>query len=323
MTTNEPGFQRTVSFPAGRDTVVGTLYAARSRALEGPVGVPALVMGHGLSMTRDSGLARYAERFAQVGITVLAFDYRCFGDSSGEPRELVSARQQVQDYHAALSFVRSQPGIDAARVAIWGTSYSGGVALQAAYEDGRQAALVMQVPNVDNAATGLFMASQLVRRAPVRGAWLALSAVLDFAAGALGRAPVHIKAMGREGEWAAYVNDASVAHVDGFKGAAWKNRIALRDFVRLPVFRPVIHAGKIKSPMFIATADRDDLTPVAPVLRAARLAGKQAELHRYDVTHFEVYNGALFEDLVTKQLAFLLRALRVRDIAAHRPEVGA
>jgi dienelactone hydrolase len=310
VTTNEAKAIQTVSFPVKGDTVVGTLYPAQASALKTASGVPALVMGHGLSMTRDSGLARYAERFAAAGIAVLAFDYRCFGDSTGEPRELVSARQQVEDYHAALAYVRGLPGVDGERVAIWGTSYSGGVALQAAYEDGQQRALIMQVPNVDNAATGLFIGTQLARRAPLRGAWLAARAVLDFAAGVLGREAVYTQAMGREGEWAAYVNGASVSHVDGFRGPAWKNRIALRDFVRLPIFRPVRHAGKVRSPMFIATAEKDDLTPLAPVLRAARLAGERAELHRYDVTHFEVYNGALFEDLVTKQLAFLERALK-------------
>jgi uncharacterized protein len=309
MTTNEATLSRVVSFPVKGETVVGTLYPARTAALKSTLGAPAVVMGHGLSMTRDSGLARYAERFAAQGITVLAFDYRCFGDSTGQPRELVSAHRQVEDYHGALAYVRGLAGVDPERVAIWGTSYSGGVALQAAYEDGKQRALIMQVPNVDNAATGLFIASQLARRAPLRGAWLAARAVLDFAAGVVGREAVYTQAMGREGEWAAYVNSESVAHVDGFKGPAWKNRIALRDFVRLPIFRPVRHAGKVQSPIFIATAEKDDLTPLAPVLRAARLAGERAELHRYDVTHFEVYNGALFEDLVTKQLAFLGRAL--------------
>ncbi len=301
---------RSVSFQVKGDTLAATLYPAAVDKLRGKRGYPAIVMAHGLSMTRDSGLSRYAERFAAAGIVALVFDYRCFGDSTGTPRELVSAHQQVEDYHGALAYVRGLPQVDAQRTAIWGTSYSGGVALQCAHEDRRYRALILQVPNLDNAATGLYMALQIVRRSPGRGLWLAARAVLDAGAGLLGLPAVYTRAIGREGEpWAAYVNDESAGYIDEIRGSAWRNRIALRDFVRLPIFRPVRHAKSIPGPIMIIAAERDDLTPLAPVLRAAELAGERAELHRYPVTHFEVYTGELLQELVAKEVAFLERAL--------------
>jgi len=298
-----------VRFTVGGETIVGTLIRARKTELRSDKGYPAVVMGHGLSMTRDSSLHLYAQRFAEAGIHVLFFDYRCFGDSTGTPRELVSVKQQVADYRAALGFIRSRDDVDARRVAVWGTSYSGGIALQAAHEDGQVTALVMQVPNLDNAATALYLARQLALKAPMQGLWLSARAVMDAGSGLLGLPPVYTKAIGRQGEWAAYTNNTSWEHTQLIRGPAWQNRIALRDFVNPKLFRPVRHAATLKCPMMIITADQDDLTPLGPMLKAAKLGGDRVELHRYDTSHFAIYNGELFEDVVSKEIDFLVRHL--------------
>ncbi len=67
---------------------------------------PCVVLGTGLSCVRDQGLDRYGERFAAAGFSALAFDYRHFGDSEGEPRTLLSTRIQREDFRAALAFAR-------------------------------------------------------------------------------------------------------------------------------------------------------------------------------------------------------------------------
>lgn len=301
-----------VAFLCRGERISAWHFAPTSTALTTERGAPAVIMGHGLSLTRDCGLDKYAERFAAAGMHVLAFDYRCFGASEGEPRDLVSVRKQVDDYHAALAHVRSVPGVDAQRIAVWGTSYSGGIATQCTHEDGAVQALVLQVPNLDNAATGLFMTRHLTRTAPLRGLWIVWRAVLDFAASLLGLAPKYVQAMGRRGQWAAYVNDESMDHVDQIRGPTWNNRLALRDFVRLPVFRPIRHIPSLRCRIQIFAADRDDLTPAQPALRAAELAGERAELHRYPVNHFGVYTGDLFQEVVAKQAEFLARELARR-----------
>ena len=53
---------------------------------EGATG--AVVLGHGLSAVHDQRLTAYAERFAAAGLAALVFDYRHFGASGGEPRQL-------------------------------------------------------------------------------------------------------------------------------------------------------------------------------------------------------------------------------------------
>src|SRR5580693_4276067 len=80
---------------------------------------PCVVLAHGFSGTVDSGLLAYVERFAAAGLDALAFDYRHFGASDGEPRQLLSIRRQHEDYAAAIALARSLPGVDPDRVVVW------------------------------------------------------------------------------------------------------------------------------------------------------------------------------------------------------------
>jgi pimeloyl-ACP methyl ester carboxylesterase len=59
--------------------------------------VPCVVMGHGGSATKRLGLACYAQAFASRGMAALAFDYRHFGNSDGQPRQVINVAEQ----HAA------------------------------------------------------------------------------------------------------------------------------------------------------------------------------------------------------------------------------
>ena len=76
---------------------------------------PCIVMGHGFALTRRCSIRESAVAFAGAGYAVLLFDYRGFGDSGGVPRQLVSFRKQLEDWDAAIDFVRAQPKPDRAR----------------------------------------------------------------------------------------------------------------------------------------------------------------------------------------------------------------
>jgi len=95
-------------------------------------------------MTAD----KYAEIFHAAGLAVLLYDHRGFGDRGGEPRQQLSPWIQARGYGDAVSYGRSLDGVDASRVAIWGDSFGGGVALAVAGIDERVAALVVQVPAI-------------------------------------------------------------------------------------------------------------------------------------------------------------------------------
>jgi uncharacterized protein len=107
---------------------------------------PLVVMAHGFSATRHMAADKYAEVLSAAGLAVLLYDHRGFGDSGGEPRRQINPWIEARGYRDAVSYGRSLEGVDQSRVALWGDSFSGGVALAVAGIDERVAALVVQVP---------------------------------------------------------------------------------------------------------------------------------------------------------------------------------
>src|SRR6266496_390364 len=134
-----------LSFPSGGETCAAWLY--RPEGADGPV--PCVVMAHGFSATRADRLPAYAERFAAAGVAVLLFDYRHFGDSTGEPRQLLDIARQHADYHAAVACARTLDGIDPRRIALFGTSFAGGHVVVVAAQDPSIAAVIAQCPFAD------------------------------------------------------------------------------------------------------------------------------------------------------------------------------
>jgi dipeptidyl aminopeptidase/acylaminoacyl peptidase len=107
---------RDVRFPAGDGRCHAWLYLP---ATDDETPPPVIVMAHGLGAVKALRLDAFARRFQAEGYACLVFDYRHFGDSEGQPRELLSIRRQRQDWHAAVAFARSLPEVDAQRVVLW------------------------------------------------------------------------------------------------------------------------------------------------------------------------------------------------------------
>ncbi len=172
-----------VSFLSDGVRCAAWLYRPSGPATTAP---PLVVMAHGLGGTRHMRLDSYARRFAQAGLAALVFDYRGFGDSEGTPRQIVDVRAQVDDWHAALAYARTELDVDRDRIAIWGTSFGGGHVLQMASEDHGLAAVVAQCPFTDGLAS---TAKRFVTN-PLSAAVLFGAAVLDALGSVLGRRPV-------------------------------------------------------------------------------------------------------------------------------------
>lgn len=63
-------------------------------------------MAHGLGGTREMRLDEYAERFAAAGYACFLFDYRNFGASDGNKRQLINVRMQLEDWESAIEHVK-------------------------------------------------------------------------------------------------------------------------------------------------------------------------------------------------------------------------
>lgn len=263
----------------------------------GPPPFPCVVMAHGFGGTREVRLDAYAERFAAAGFAALVFDYRHFGASEGEPRQLLDVAKQLGDWRAAIAWARAQPEIDAARVAIWGTSFSGGHVMSLGAEDAQLAAIVAQVPFCDP-------------RAAVTPKWqmlrLVVAGLRDAWRGRRGRPPLEIPIVGPPGALAVLTSPDSMPGYLALvpPGSRWRNAVAGRVVLQMPRYQPAAKAAQIRSPLLVCVAEQDVLTPPAPALEAAARAPR-GTAKQYPCQHFEIYLGALFERAVADQIEFL------------------
>ncbi|GAA2571129.1 alpha/beta hydrolase [Pseudonocardia hydrocarbonoxydans] len=275
--------------------------------------VPCVVLAHGFGMTRACRLDAWAQRFADAGFAALVFDYRGFGDSGGRHRQVLDIAAQRADWRAAVAYARAADGIDPARVALWGTSFSGGHVLAVAAGDPGIAAVVAQVPFVDGPA--LLHGVGRGRRAPgadrVRHtARLVTTALRDEVRGRLGRDPLLVPVAGEVGSGAVIAGpgaERAIRHLVP-EGVAWRNEVAARIALRVPFDRPGRRAARIACPLLVAVCEHDTVTPPGPALAVAA-AAPRGEVTRHGFDHFEAYVGAGFETLCAEQVGFLSRHL--------------
>ncbi|HTX97152.1 MAG TPA: alpha/beta fold hydrolase [Mycobacterium sp.] len=283
-----------VQFVSGADRISAWLYRP---PLDEPM--PLLVMAHGLGGVRSMRLDAYAERFSAAGYACLVFDYRNFGDSEGQPRQLLDIGMQLSDWAAAVGYARTLPGIDVNRICLWGTSFGGGhVIATAARLTGIKAA-VAQCPFTDGVASLRAINPSTVARISIR-------AVRDVVSSLTGQPPVMIATAGRPGEVA--LMTAPDAY-EGYlrlvpEGAELHNEVCARIGLKIAMYRPGRQAAKITCPILFCVCETDSVAPAGPTLRYAAQAPRGA-VKTYPEGHFDIYVGEAFERVVADQLAFL------------------
>jgi alpha-beta hydrolase superfamily lysophospholipase len=260
-------------------------------------------MAHGLSGTRRDCLGPFAEGFAGEGIAVLLFDHRGFGDSGGR-RGLFDPARQLEDWRAAIAFARSLDGVDADRVATFGSSMGGGNALAAAADDASVAAAVSQVPFLD-------ILRQSHRSRPTVIARMLFAAALGRDLPAVGQPDeaAFISAPGGEEGWRRVVAMGEQSR--------WDNRVSSRWLLGAP-FRPVRHAARLRCSWLVCVGDADRVAKPGPAVAAAHRA-PLGELRRYPgVDHFDIYDGPQHEAVLADQIEFLRRHLLARQAPSAR-----
>ena len=257
-----------------------------------------VVMGHGLSAVRDQRLPAYAERFAAAGMAVLLFDYRHFGASGGEPRQLLDIGRQLADWRAAVAYARAR--FD--RVGLFGSSFAGGHVLEVATDPGI-AAVVSQCPMTDG-----FLATLKVP--PLTAAKLTVAALQDQVGALLGRRPKLIPAAAEPGQTALMSSSDSLPGMTSLAGpdSMWRNAAAARVGLRIPLYRPGRHAKDITAPLLVCICDDDTLVSTHAAEKVAQRAPRGESRH-YAIGHFEIYVGEWFERAVADQTEFLTRHL--------------
>jgi dienelactone hydrolase len=111
--------------------------------------VPLIVMAGGWCYTKEIVMPYYGQQFVDIGCATLAFDYRKFGESEGEPRQDLNPWEQIEDIRNAVSFAESLDGVDSKKIGLMGISYAGGHAIIAGAIEPRLAFIISTVPVVD------------------------------------------------------------------------------------------------------------------------------------------------------------------------------
>ncbi|MEV4154936.1 alpha/beta fold hydrolase [Nocardia salmonicida] len=284
------------TFPAGDGTCAAWLYTPDT-ASSGPI----IVMAHGLGGVKEERLDAFADRFTAAGYACLVFDYRHFGASSGEPRQLLDIDLQLQDWTSAVAFARTLDGVDPDRVIVWGTSFGGGHAIITAARDHRIAAAIAQCPFTDGLASAF-------ATPPAASAKITALAVLDTLGGRLGREPIMVDVCGAPGSTALMTAPDCVAGIAALtpEGLEVRKDIAARFGLQIVRHFPGRQVKDIRCPILFAICEADTVAPAAPTQRYAAQAPR-GEIKLYDVGHFDIYIGDAFEANITDQLAFLAR----------------
>jgi uncharacterized protein len=148
----------------------GKIFTPKGFSAEG--GAPAVALAPDRGETAAS-IERYAAHFASRGLVAMVIDYRGWGKSGGFPqtvdevktddrlrfsqmtarvrirRKRIIPREQILDIRNALYYLQGEPGVDRARVGVWGAGLAGGHVIVIAATDARVKAVVAQTPVIE------------------------------------------------------------------------------------------------------------------------------------------------------------------------------
>lgn len=276
--------RRDIEFDAEGVTLRGWFYPAEGAGSPGP----AVVMAHGFSAVKEMYLDRFAEVFAAAGLNVLVFDNRCFGASDGEPRQEIDPWAQASDYRHAITYASSLPEVDASRIGIWGSSYSGGHVLMVGAIDRRVKAVVCQVPMI----SGHDNMRALVRADLIAGFRSAFEG--DRAARYTGAAPAMVPVVSENPMVAAALPTADsfqwFTETAAGRAPSWRNEVTVRSVEMFTEYEPGTYLPWISpTPLLMLVAREDHLTPAELAIAAFQRANEPRRLVIMPGGHFDAY----------------------------------
>ena len=249
--------------------------------------LPALILCNGTGGTKAKVGNRTAPAFARAGFIVLSFDYRGWGESDSKLITLeaqpkpdadgnvkVVARavrwqmnyaDQTEDIRAAISFLTGEKSVDARQVGLWGSSYGGGLVTWVAGNDPRVRFAIAQVSGMSSRGPAAEKSAQQLAAKQARGE----VEPVPFETGKLG------------GKLAAY-------------------EMMRSNPARSLGFNSIEAAAKIKVPMLLVDAEKDELVDirqhggrVAGILKANGVPSEYRVIP--DITHYGVYKEKFAE----------------------------
>ena len=251
---------------------------------------PAVILGHGFGGIKEMFLDRYASAFADAGFAVLAFDYRYMGASEGEPRCQQLPWDNQEDYHNAISWMSMQPEVDAERIGIWGTSYSGVHVQMVAAFDTRVKAVICQA----NGTLGSLDAFTALMGREVMEGYKAMVLADRVRRYQTGDEVTYVPFVAPPGQPSAVQMPGAYEWFTAAQAAVcptWENRTTTETMEKmiqtdLTAIRPLISP----TPILVLLCEKDEMVPVALAEQFFATMGEPKEMAKVPCTHLEVYN---------------------------------
>ncbi len=122
-----------------RMKVVGNLFLPKDR--KPGVRYPAIIVGHPMGAVKEQSSNLYAQKLAEQGFITLAIDQSFWGESEGQPRNVVAPDIYAEAFSAAVDYLGSQAFVDRERIGVLGICGSGSFVISAAKIDPRMKAI--------------------------------------------------------------------------------------------------------------------------------------------------------------------------------------
>jgi fermentation-respiration switch protein FrsA (DUF1100 family) len=299
-----PNYRQSISISIGNTFISAWLYLPEDT--ENPF--PCVILSNGFCGTKDVILEDYALRFVAAGAAAITYDYRYFGESGGEPRQLFNGIKQLEDLKAVIDYVINHEKIDENRIVLWSTSAAGRYGLIIAAEDDKIAGVISQCPSLDHSKD-----DKLIFKREGIGYFLKLfmHAQRDKGRSRFGL-PAHlIPAVGKPGTLALLNAQGAFEGYESLmlESEYFINGICARSLL-LPQGPKVINAARnVKCPVLILVCEKDTTVSPDSYKKVAEILGEKATVIKYPVGHFDIYRGEIFDKAVDVQLDFLKRVL--------------
>jgi fermentation-respiration switch protein FrsA (DUF1100 family) len=235
--------------------------------------------------------------FAASGLACVVYDNRGFGASDtapGKPRQEIDPWEQVRDYQHAVTYAQGRDDVDAARIGVWGSSYSGGHAYVVGAIDRRVKAVAGQAPLV----SGRRGFESLVRIDQWGPTWEAFAA--DRLERARGGEPAMMPVVTEDP-----TAPAALPTPDSYewftrtqrdRAPSWRNEVTLRSVELLQGYEPIRFLSLISpTPVLMLVTPHDRLIAGEVAAAAYEQAVHPKKIVIVPGGHFDAYTGPGFE----------------------------
>jgi uncharacterized protein len=279
--------RKNIEFYSENCLIKGHLYLPENN--EGKL--PGIVMCQGFAGIKEMLLPPFAEKFSGNGFAVLTFDYRGFGGSEGV-RGLLSASNQVKDIRNATTFMQGLPEVEPERIGIWGSSYGGANAITVSGLDKRIKCTCTQLPFGDGERVILGQKTEEEKRKLLESLNKIWIKTVTKNKGMM--MPVNKFLTDKQSI------EAYSKYIERFPEMNIK--IPFLTMMETIEYKPENYLKNTTIPIHITGAEKDIVNPIFESESIYEKANGPKALLKVNATHFEIYEGKIFDKVSEAQI---------------------